>query len=165
MTAHETFFANLPAGFLERSLRYVNNAASVGRSAQVIVAAFLQSPTHHRAQVHTLASQWAAIRADLRVRRCTGVLARPPIRDTASLTPAAGPRATPRPVRASSRDPIAGSAAHVKRPRSRIRDAVDQTGAQGKRVRIGPRTGARSSTADRGPTAQQGMNLARVRFW
>jgi uncharacterized damage-inducible protein DinB len=54
----ERFFAALPAGFLERSLRYVNNSG--GDSADpvvVILPHFFNHQTHHRAQVHTLLSQ------------------------------------------------------------------------------------------------------------
>ena len=54
----ETFFDDLPAGFLERSLRYVNNAGVESVDpAQVIVPHFFNHQTHHRAQVHTLLSQ------------------------------------------------------------------------------------------------------------
>src|SRR5260370_17163824 len=53
----ETFFANLPAGFLERSLRYVNNSG--GDSADpvlVILPHFFNHQTHHPPPVHTLLS-------------------------------------------------------------------------------------------------------------
>ena len=54
----EAFFAALPAGFLERSLRYVNNAGIDSRiPPTVIVPHFFNHQTHHRAQVHTLLSQ------------------------------------------------------------------------------------------------------------
>ncbi len=54
----ESFFAALPAGFLERSLRYVNNAGIDSTDpASVIVPHFFNHQTHHRAQVHTLLSQ------------------------------------------------------------------------------------------------------------
>lgn len=54
----EQFFAAPPAGFLECSLSYVNNAgvASVDPVA-VIVPHFFNHQTHHRAQIHTLLSQ------------------------------------------------------------------------------------------------------------
>ncbi len=54
----EAFFARPPAGFLERSLRYVNNAGIDSEDpAEVIVPHFFNHQTHHRAQVHTLLSQ------------------------------------------------------------------------------------------------------------
>lgn len=54
----EAFFAALPPGFLERPLRYVNNAAVESTDpASVIVPHFFNHQTHHRAQVHTLLSQ------------------------------------------------------------------------------------------------------------
>ena len=54
----ETFFAAPPAGFLERSLRYVNNSGVDSIDpAEVIVPHFFNHQTHHRAQVHTLLSQ------------------------------------------------------------------------------------------------------------
>jgi uncharacterized damage-inducible protein DinB len=54
----EAFFAALPAGFLERSLRYVNNAGlHTADPASVILPHFFNHQTHHRAQVHTLLSQ------------------------------------------------------------------------------------------------------------
>jgi uncharacterized damage-inducible protein DinB len=52
------FFADLPAGFLERSLSYVNNAGLRSEDpASVILPHFFNHQTHHRAQVHTLLSQ------------------------------------------------------------------------------------------------------------
>lgn len=54
----EAFFAALPAGFLDRELRYVNNAGFQSADpASVIVPHFFNHQTHHRAQVHTLLSQ------------------------------------------------------------------------------------------------------------
>lgn len=54
----EAFFAALPAGFLERSLHYANNAGIESRDpAHVILPHFFNHQTHHRAQVHTLLSQ------------------------------------------------------------------------------------------------------------
>jgi uncharacterized damage-inducible protein DinB len=54
----EQFFAAPPAGFLERKLRYVNNAGVLSEDpASVIVPHFFNHQTHHRAQVHTLLSQ------------------------------------------------------------------------------------------------------------
>ena len=54
----EAFFAALPPGFLERSLRYVNNAGIESADpAPVILPHFFNHQTHHRAQVHTLLSQ------------------------------------------------------------------------------------------------------------
>jgi uncharacterized damage-inducible protein DinB len=54
----ESFFAVLPAGFLERELRYVNNSGyDTMDPASVIVPHFFNHQTHHRAQVHTLLSQ------------------------------------------------------------------------------------------------------------
>jgi len=54
----ESFFAVLPADFLERSLRYVNNSGIDSTDpASVIVPHFFNHQTHHRAQVHTLLSQ------------------------------------------------------------------------------------------------------------
>jgi len=53
----ETFFADLPAGFLERSLRYLNNAGLESVDpAQVIVPHFFNHQTHHRGQVHGMLS-------------------------------------------------------------------------------------------------------------
>jgi uncharacterized damage-inducible protein DinB len=54
----EAFFGALPPGFLERSLRYVNNdGVDSADPASVIVPHFFNHQTHHRAQVHTLLSQ------------------------------------------------------------------------------------------------------------
>jgi uncharacterized damage-inducible protein DinB len=54
----EAFFADLPAGFLGCTLRYVNNAGiDSADPASVIVPHFFNHQTHHRAQVHTLLSQ------------------------------------------------------------------------------------------------------------
>ncbi len=54
----ETFFSALPEGFLERSLRYINNdGIDSADPASVIVPHFFNHQTHHRAQVHTLLSQ------------------------------------------------------------------------------------------------------------
>jgi len=54
----ESFFGNLPADFLERSLRYINNSGfDATDPASVIVPHFFNHQTHHRAQVHTLLSQ------------------------------------------------------------------------------------------------------------
>lgn len=54
----EAFFATPPAGFLDRTLVYINNAGIESRDpAQVIVPHFFNHQTHHRAQVHTLLSQ------------------------------------------------------------------------------------------------------------
>lgn len=54
----EAFFAALPGGFLERSLRYVNNAGIESTDpVEVILPHFFNHQTHHRAQVHTLLSQ------------------------------------------------------------------------------------------------------------
>jgi uncharacterized damage-inducible protein DinB len=54
----EAFFAALPARFLDRTLRYVNNAGIESADpASVIVPHFFNHQTHHRAQVHTLLSQ------------------------------------------------------------------------------------------------------------
>ena len=54
----EVFFAAPPAGFLERTLSYVNNAGlDSADPASVIVPHFFNHQTHHRAQVHTLLSQ------------------------------------------------------------------------------------------------------------
>ncbi|MFO1079885.1 MAG: DinB family protein [Reyranellaceae bacterium] len=54
----EAFFGDLPAGFLGRTLRYVNNAGhATADPAAVIVPHFFNHQTHHRAQVHTLLSQ------------------------------------------------------------------------------------------------------------
>jgi uncharacterized damage-inducible protein DinB len=57
-TRIEAFFSALPAGFLERSLSYVNNAGVRSEDpAAVILPHFFNHQTHHRAQVHTLLSQ------------------------------------------------------------------------------------------------------------
>jgi uncharacterized damage-inducible protein DinB len=54
----EWFFTELPAGFLGRTLRYVNNAGIESADpASVILPHFFNHQTHHRAQVHTLLSQ------------------------------------------------------------------------------------------------------------
>jgi uncharacterized damage-inducible protein DinB len=54
----EVFFANPPAGFLKRSLQYVNNAGVESQDpVPVILPHFFNHQTHHRAQVHTLLSQ------------------------------------------------------------------------------------------------------------
>jgi uncharacterized damage-inducible protein DinB len=54
----ELFFADLPADFLERTFRYVNNSGiDSADPASVIVPHFFNHQTHHRAQVHTLLSQ------------------------------------------------------------------------------------------------------------
>ena len=54
----EAFFAALPADFLGRSLRYINNdGIDTTDPASVIVPHFFNHQTHHRAQVHTLLSQ------------------------------------------------------------------------------------------------------------
>ena len=54
----EAFFAAPPAGFLDRSLNYVNNAGIPSADpAHVILPHFFNHQTHHRAQVHTLLSQ------------------------------------------------------------------------------------------------------------
>jgi uncharacterized damage-inducible protein DinB len=54
----EAFFAAPPAGFLERSLHYVNNAGVESADpVSVILPHFFNHQTHHRAQVHTLLSQ------------------------------------------------------------------------------------------------------------
>jgi uncharacterized damage-inducible protein DinB len=53
----EAFFAAPPAGFLERSLLYVNNAGVESTDpVSVILPHFFNHQTHHRAQVHTLLS-------------------------------------------------------------------------------------------------------------
>jgi uncharacterized damage-inducible protein DinB len=54
----ESFFTDLPAGFLERTFRYANNVGIDSTDpASVIVPHFFNHQTHHRAQVHTLLSQ------------------------------------------------------------------------------------------------------------
>lgn len=54
----ETFFADLPADFENRSVRYVNNSGfDTEDPLAVILPHFFNHQTHHRAQVHTLLSQ------------------------------------------------------------------------------------------------------------
>ena len=54
----EAFFASPPTGFLEGSLRYVNNAGLRSEDpVSVILPHFFNHQTHHRAQAHTLLSQ------------------------------------------------------------------------------------------------------------
>ncbi|MFO1159948.1 MAG: DinB family protein [Reyranellaceae bacterium] len=54
----ESFFGALPARFLERELRYINNSGFDSTDpASVILPHFFNHQTHHRAQVHTLLSQ------------------------------------------------------------------------------------------------------------
>lgn len=54
----EAFFSDLPADFLSRTFRYVNNAGVESADpASVTVPHFFNHQTHHRAQVHTLVSQ------------------------------------------------------------------------------------------------------------
>jgi uncharacterized damage-inducible protein DinB len=54
----EAFFGALPADFLERELRYVNNSGfDTTDPVSVIVPHFFNHQTHHRGQVHTLLSQ------------------------------------------------------------------------------------------------------------
>jgi uncharacterized damage-inducible protein DinB len=54
----EHFFGNLPADFLDRSIRYVTNAGvETEDPTTVVVPHFFNHQTHHRAQVHTLLSQ------------------------------------------------------------------------------------------------------------
>jgi len=54
----ESFFLNLPAGFAQQSVRYVNNAGlDTEDPLEVILPHFFNHQTHHRAQVHTLLSQ------------------------------------------------------------------------------------------------------------
>jgi len=54
----ERFFANLPAGFEGRSVRYVNNSGFDSEDPlAVILPHFFNHQTHHRAQVHTMLSQ------------------------------------------------------------------------------------------------------------
>lgn len=51
----EAFFAELPAGFVERTFRYVNNAGvETADPASVILPHFFNHQTHHRGQVHAL---------------------------------------------------------------------------------------------------------------
>ncbi|WP_421995769.1 DinB family protein [Reyranella sp.] len=66
----EAFFADLPDGFLERSLRYVNNdGLDTTDPASVIVPHFFNHQTHHRAQVHTLLSQLGQVTPVLDLHR------------------------------------------------------------------------------------------------
>ena len=54
----EHFFENLPGGFADRTVRYVNNAGfDTEDPLSVILPHFFNHQTHHRAQVHTLLSQ------------------------------------------------------------------------------------------------------------
>lgn len=54
----ERFFSDLPPGFAQRSLRYVNNSGFDSEDpAEVILPHFFNHQTHHRAQVHTMLSQ------------------------------------------------------------------------------------------------------------
>jgi uncharacterized damage-inducible protein DinB len=54
----EYFFAHLPAGFEDGSVRYVNNSGFDTEDPwSVILPHFFNHQTHHRAQVHTLLSQ------------------------------------------------------------------------------------------------------------
>jgi uncharacterized damage-inducible protein DinB len=54
----ERFFSDLPAGFENGSVRYVNNAGvDSSDPLAVILPHFFNHQTHHRAQVHTLLSQ------------------------------------------------------------------------------------------------------------
>ena len=54
----ERFFAELPDGFEQRTVRYVNNAGIDSEDPlSVILPHFFNHQTHHRAQVHTLLSQ------------------------------------------------------------------------------------------------------------
>ena len=54
----ERFFADLPADFESRSVRYVNNSGFDSEDPlAVILPHFFNHQTHHRAQVHTLLSQ------------------------------------------------------------------------------------------------------------
>jgi uncharacterized damage-inducible protein DinB len=54
----ERFFASLPAGFENGSVRYVNNSGfETEDPLAVILPHFFNHQTHHRAQVHTLLSQ------------------------------------------------------------------------------------------------------------
>jgi uncharacterized damage-inducible protein DinB len=56
--AIESFFERLDAGFLDRSLVYVNNAGKdYVETAGVAVAHFFNHQTHHRGQVHVMLSQ------------------------------------------------------------------------------------------------------------
>jgi hypothetical protein len=54
----ERFFADLPADFESRGVRYVNNSGFDTEDPwSVILPHFFNHQTHHRAQVHTLLSQ------------------------------------------------------------------------------------------------------------
>jgi uncharacterized damage-inducible protein DinB len=54
----EHFFADLPADFESRNVRYVNNSGfDTEDPLSVILPHFFNHQTHHRAQVHTLLSQ------------------------------------------------------------------------------------------------------------
>jgi uncharacterized damage-inducible protein DinB len=54
----ERFFSNLPAGFEERSVRYVNNSGFDSEDPlAVILPHFFNHQTHHRGQVHAMLSQ------------------------------------------------------------------------------------------------------------
>ncbi|MBX9946760.1 MAG: DinB family protein [Reyranella sp.] len=54
----ELFFARLPPGFADGTIRYVNNAGYASEdSLAVLLPHFFNHQTHHRAQVHTLLSQ------------------------------------------------------------------------------------------------------------
>jgi uncharacterized damage-inducible protein DinB len=54
----ERFFSDLPAGFEQRNVRYINNAGFDSEDPlAVILPHFFNHQTHHRAQVHTLLSQ------------------------------------------------------------------------------------------------------------
>ena len=53
-----SFFSNLPAGFKQQSVRYINNSGiDSSDPLSVILPHFFNHQTHHRAQVHTLLSQ------------------------------------------------------------------------------------------------------------
>ena len=52
------FFSNLPDGFEQQAVRYINNAGiDSSDPLEVILPHFFNHQTHHRAQVHTLLSQ------------------------------------------------------------------------------------------------------------
>ena len=54
----ERFFAALPEGFDNKTVRYLNNAGFESEDPlEVILPHFFNHQTHHRAQVHTLLSQ------------------------------------------------------------------------------------------------------------
>jgi uncharacterized damage-inducible protein DinB len=54
----ERFFAEMPADFADRNVRYLNNSGfDTEDPLSVIVPHFFNHQTHHRAQVHTLLSQ------------------------------------------------------------------------------------------------------------